>query len=123
MEGSLVGGLVAEVEGEAFVVDRAVGGEALALEEQGAIAQPVMLGETFDQQHFGGAEGEVLADELALQRDVFGGVFPWQEEEQEAFVGQAVFGVIAGGSGFAFFCYRPRRELGVRLVGGDLRFG
>jgi hypothetical protein len=42
VEGALVGGLIAQVEGEAFFVDGAVVMETVRLQQLGAIAQPVL---------------------------------------------------------------------------------
>jgi hypothetical protein len=79
------------------------------------------LGHAFDQYGFGSALRAVLAFEIDDQPVVFFGVLPWQEEKGDAFVGETVAGVVAGGDGFAFFRFGAGRELGIGLVGCDLR--
>jgi hypothetical protein len=69
---------------------------------------------------FGGALGAVFAFEIDHQPVVFFGVLPRQEEKGDAFVGEAMLRVVAGGDGFAFFRFGTGREFGIRLIGCDL---
>src|SRR5579875_2690145 len=59
VEGALVGGVVAEEEGEAFFVYLAVG-EAVVLEAEGALGEPIGLRYLLDQQLFGRVGGLVV---------------------------------------------------------------
>ena len=98
-----MGGLVAQVEGEAFFVYGAVVGEAISLQEPGAVAQPMVLGHAFDQNHFGAAHGAVLAFQVDDELVIFLRVLPRQKHEHAAAIGEAMADVVAGGRGFAFF--------------------
>ena len=89
MESSLVGGLVAQVEGETFFVYGAVVGEAIGLQQPGAVAQPVVLGHALDQNHFGAARGAVLAFEVDDELVIFACVLPRQEDEHAAPIREA----------------------------------
>lgn len=82
--------LVAEEENETFFVDGAVVMETIGLKEFGAIAQPVVLGHAFHQNHFGAARWAVLAFEVDDQLVIFAGILPWQQDEHAAFVGKTV---------------------------------
>ena len=90
MEGALVGGLVAQIEGKTFFVNGAVVGEAVGLQQPGAVAQPVVLGHALDQDHFGAARGSMLALEVDHQLVVFLRVLPRQQNEHAAPVGEPV---------------------------------
>ncbi len=66
VKGAFVRGAVAEEEGEAFFVDAAgnisvFGGEAFVLKADGALQEPVGLGELVDEQLFGRVSGLVFA--------------------------------------------------------------
>ena len=65
MEVALVGGLVAQVEGELFWVGGLTGSGVVAggFEVEGALAEPVMLGHGFDERGFGEGGGLVLVAE------------------------------------------------------------
>jgi len=85
-----MGRLVAQVEGEAFFVYRAVFGEAVGLEQAGAVAQPVVLSHAFHQNHFGAARWAVLAFEIDDELVIFAGVLPGQQDEHAAAIGETV---------------------------------
>ena len=89
-----MGRLVAQVEGEAFFVYRAVVGEAVGLEQAGAVAQPVVLGHAFDQNHFGVARGAVFAFKIDDELVIFAGVLPGQEDERAAPIRETVAQVV-----------------------------
>jgi hypothetical protein len=122
VEGSLVGGLVAEVESQAFFVNGTVVMKAVGLQKLRAIAQPMVLGHPLDQDQFGAAHGTMLAFEIDDELVVFLGVLPWQKDEHAASIGEAVARVIAGRNGLALFRPGTGRELCIRLIGGYLRW-
>jgi len=81
MEGALVGGFIAQVERETFVVDRAVVQETVPLQHGGAVAQPVVLGHALDQNHLRTVHGTVFRFEIYDEMVEFFGAFPGQKNE------------------------------------------
>jgi len=65
LEKAVIGGLVAQVEGERFFLlgGRAIAREGQVLEANSALAKPVMLGHALDEDFFGGSGGLVFAAE------------------------------------------------------------
>ena len=80
VEGAFVGGSIAEKEGEALFVDSAVGSEALVLKANGALAQPVGLGQVVHEKLFGGVGGLVLLVKCFAERCESGGIFAGDEQ-------------------------------------------
>ena len=122
MEAALVGGLVAQVEGELFLVRDLAGGEIVAggFEAERALAEPVMLGHGFDERGFGEGDGLMLLAERGKERIEFGLRFGGEDAEGS---GEAVAHIIQCGGGFSRFTLRTGREFGVLAVGFDLGFG
>jgi len=83
MEAALVGGLVAQVEGELFLVGDLAGGGIVArgFEMERALAEPVMLGHGFDERGFGEGGGLVLVTERGEERIEFGLRFGGEDAE------------------------------------------
>lgn len=59
MKGTLVSGLVAQKQGQPFLVN-ALSGEALVLKTEGALGEPVGLSDFLNQEVFGGVGRLVL---------------------------------------------------------------
>lgn len=74
MEGAFVGGVVAQKQSQAFLVD-AGGREALALQTEGALHEPVCLGYFVDEEFFGRVGRLVVIEQVLEQRFEGGGVF------------------------------------------------
>src|SRR6185437_8763973 len=117
MEGTLVGGFIAQVESEALVVDGAVVQETVPLQHGGAVAQPVMLGHALDQDQFGTVFGAVLIFEVYGELVEFYGAFPREEDEHTASVGETVDNVVLRGCGLTLDRRRTAGEFGIGLVG------
>ena len=122
MEAALVGGLVAQVEGELFLVHDLAGGGIVAggFEVKGAPAEPVMLGHGFDERGFGEGGGLVLVAERGQECIEFGLRFGGEDAEGS---GETVTRVVQRGGGFSSFSFWTGREFGVLAVGFDLGFG
>lgn len=97
VEGALVGGLVAEEEGEPLFVN-AGRGEAVTLEADGALFEPVGLGELVDEEVFGRAGGLMIFDEGLQKSFEFCRVFTGNDERAGC---EAVFERITRRSQFA----------------------
>lgn len=82
MEGALVGGLVAKVERELFVVfDGAFRIEAQTLQMNGTLPEPFVLRHAVDENLLGHAVGLVFVAETGLERFKFFPVFPTEKVE------------------------------------------
>jgi hypothetical protein len=113
MEGALVGGLIAQKQGQAFGV-YAFAREALVLEAKGALGKPVGLGHLFYKDVFGRVGGLVLVEEGGLEGRERGGIFAGDEEDA---AGEAVFCGITRRSQFAHVGARTAGVLGVAAIG------
>jgi hypothetical protein len=122
MEGALVRGLVAQIEGELAIVDHLAGGvvEAGFFEPHGAVAQPVVLGHGLDERFFGGSSRLVLFLEGGEEFEEFVLRFGRQHPEFAGW-GEPVTEVVARGGGFPGFGFRAGGQLRIRPIGGDLR--
>src|SRR5690242_6889849 len=101
MEGALVCRLIAQVESEAFVIDRAIVQETESLQQGGAIAQPVVLGHALDQDQLGTVFRAVLVFEVDDELVEFYGAFPGEEDEHAASIGETVDDMILRRCGLA----------------------
>ncbi len=112
MEGSVVGGLVAQEEAERL------GGVAVfedwLLERLSALAGPVVLRHFLDQDQFGAGGWLVLLGQVTDELAKFGFIFVGEEEEGS---GEGVFTVVPGGGGFPRVGFGTAAVLGVGLVG------
>jgi hypothetical protein len=80
VEGAFVGGSVTEEEGQTFFIDTAIGGEAVILEAEGTLAQPVGLGQVVHEQLFGSVGGLVFAAQRFAESFESGGIFAMDEQ-------------------------------------------
>ncbi len=105
MEGALVGGLVAQVESELFLVGDGAGFGIVAggLEIQSAAAEPVVLGDGFYERGFGQGFGLVLVAECGEECVELGLGFAGEDTEGS---GQAVASVVQRRDGFRCFSFR-----------------
>ena len=88
----MVGGLVAEVEGQELRVFDVAG-----LEVDGSLSEPVALGHVVDEDALGACSGLELLVEIVDQLDPFVRVFAGHHHEDRREAGEAVFaGVLAG---------------------------
>ncbi len=108
MEGTLVGGLIAEY----LIVDLVLG-ELLFQKPQRALGKPVMLGHFFDQDVLGGSGGLVLLGEGGEQRFIFRFVFGSENDEASR---ETVVKIILRDGGFAGFGFRTGGVLGVGAI-------
>ena len=88
------------------------------LEDEGALAQPVVLGHAVDQDFLGGSGGLVFGEEGIAQFVVLIALFPAKQSEG---AGEAVAEMVLGGGGATLGGDGTGGALGVLLVGGDLR--
>ena len=123
MEGALVGGFIAQVESEAFVIDGAVVQETESLQKRGAVAQPVVLGHALDQDEFGTVFRAVFIFEIHDELVEFYGAFPGEEDEHAASIGEPVDDVVLRRCGLTLARRRTAGELCIGLISCDLRFG
>ncbi len=114
MESALVGGVIAQEDGELLGID-AVGGEAVGLHGHGTLHEPVGLRELANEHFFGWIGGLVLVQKRVQKRFIFGGIFARNDELTG---GESMLERIAGGSGFARRCARTGGTAGARS-GGD----
>jgi hypothetical protein len=112
VEGSAVGGLVAQQKAEGL--DGVAVLEVWVLERQSALAGPVVLRHLLDQDQFGAGGWPVLFDQVTDELAVIGFIFVGEEEESS---GERVFTVVACGGGFPGFSLRAAAVLGVSLIG------
>ena len=114
-EGAVIGGLIAQVEGERFflVGGRAIAREGQVLEANSALAKPVMLGHALDEDFFGGSGGLVFAAERV--EELIEGVLVFGGEHREDGA-ETVFEGVATGDGFASFGGRSGGAKGVLAV-------
>ena len=103
-----MGGFIAQVESEAFVVDRAVVQETVPLQQGGAVAEPVVLGHALDQDPLGTVLRRVFTFEIYDEIVEFLGAFPGEEDEHAASIRETVDDVIFRGCGPARFALRTR---------------
>jgi hypothetical protein len=102
MEGAFVGSLVADEESQRFSI-HAIFGEAIILEAQGALGEPVRLGHLVDEHLFGGVGGLMIGEKGVKERFEIGAVLAGDDH----FAGcQAVFERVTRRSQF------PRRSNG-----------
>ena len=84
VEGAFVRGAVADEQGEALFVDgnfivEAGEGEAVILKAEGALEEPIGLGELVDEDLFGGIGGLVFAEQGSAEGFEGGGVLAGDE--------------------------------------------
>ena len=92
----MVGGLVAEVEGEEFRVFDVAG-----LEVDGALGEPVALGHVVDEDALGARSGLKFLIEIVDELDPFVRVFAGHRDEDRRKTGEAVFAGVLAGAGKA----------------------
>ncbi len=122
-ESALIGGLVAHVESKVPFPLRS-GATFLEhdhfLHDLSALTEPVMLGETVDQDVFGGRGGFVFAAQI-LEK-VVEGVLAFGREDEEL-AAEAVFEAILGRDGFALLGGGTGGVLGVFVIDFGARAG
>lgn len=79
IEGALMRGLVAKVEGQLLFVDCGCG-EALVLEANGALGEPMGLGHPGDEEFFGGGRGVVFVKQVMQERFKGGAILAGNDE-------------------------------------------
>ncbi len=117
MEGTLVSGLIANVESESFAEIGVLGGlrsEASVLETQSALNQPIVAGHVDDQKPFGESGGIVLVQQVAAESHEGRSIFRRQDTERAV---KAVAKIVARGDGFSFGGTRSGGELRVGAIG------
>ena len=117
-----MGGFIAQVQSETFVVDRAVVQETVPLQQGGAVAEPVVLGHALDQDPLGTVLRRVFTFEIYDEIVEFLGAFPGEEDEHAASIGEAVDDVVLRRCGLTLARLRTAGEFGIGLIGCDLRF-
>ena len=122
VEGAVVGGLVAqeEVQGFEALFGILVGIQGVVEEEGGAPGGPIVLGHFGDEDFLGDGGGVVLGAKVGEERFVVGLGFVGHDAEGS---GEAESEIVGGRGGFAGVGFGAGAELGVELVGGDLRGG
>ena len=100
-----MGGLVAQVEGELFLVGDLAGSGVVAagFEVEGALAKPVMLGHGFDERGFGESGWSMLAGEGGEEFIEFGLRFGGEDAKG---AGETVARIVQGSGGFSGFTFR-----------------
>src|SRR5207248_7191247 len=101
-----------------LAADGCVADEALVLQDQSALAEPVGLGHGFDEHLLGRGGRLMLFLEREMHEAIFLGVFPI---EYAKCTRKAVTEIVLANGGFALGTFRPRAVLGVGLIGRDLR--
>lgn len=122
MEGTVVGGLVAEEERElAFLIaEGQIVCHSDVLETLGALAEPVVLRHILDQDGFGGGGGLVLGAEGVEELVEFMLIFGRQDVKG---AGEAMAQIVFAGCGFSGVSGGTGGELGVLAIGGNLGSG
>ena len=107
-----MGGVVAQKQSQAFLVD-AIRREAVVLERERSLHEPVGLGHFADEQFFGRVGGLVVIEQVLEQRFEGGGIFAGDDELAG---GESMFEGITRRSQFAFWRDRAGGMGGVGTV-------
>ncbi len=118
-------GFVAEIAVEHFRVGELPGVRVGAgiLESLSAVGEPAGFGHGIDKVGFGFVGGLVGVRETGFEGGEGGGVFGGEEGEVAVVAGEAVDGVVLGGSGAAGVCLWTGAVLGIGAVSVELGFG